>query len=508
VLRRFARLLPLAIALSCSSANDTPEGPLPALAWSTSPRLEEVFTLATHNSYWVDRGAKNDSFASGTSERLLDQLLYDHARSIEIDIHKEGFQVFHTVPGNSLCPDLRSCLAQVHAFETALPRHDPLLIVLELKELFEPNFDAAHTPEMLDAVLEYELGPTLHRPFQMMATCPGSTTLSDCVRRAHWPSFEALRGKVIVALIGNWDELGSAQSTKDWADYAAKAPERTAFPMASPWKLDASTFTPRMQEIVTQEELDVAWSQSAIVQIEDLDDPHAAEVMARGALIRADGANSEAEQNARIAKGFQFLQTDTPSIRTHDRGFGFPYGPTTSGEPGSRTLIGPSTELIFGWADRSADETWTTWVSSGTDARRIGCLRAAGSLDDPKLASIMLCRVKTAGEHVVARVEVCKAGACTTEDTSEADGAGDFLGLDVASACATPRVASDATRAHEVRSKPLAKVCFDLPLRYRGLARPPAEADAGPVLFTGTLVNDRPLAATALTGPVIDATIP
>src|SRR5262249_12111153 len=150
------------------------------------------------------------------------------------------------------------------------PRHDPLLIVLELKELFAPNFDETHTPEMLDVVLLDELAPYLVKPIDLMQVCGGSSTLGDCLRRTRWPSFEVLRGKVMVALIGNWDELGNAQSTKDWAVYAAKAPNRAAFPMASPWKLDASQFTPRMQEIVSQSELDVGWSQSVFVQIEDL----------------------------------------------------------------------------------------------------------------------------------------------------------------------------------------------------------------------------------------------
>ncbi|MGZ6092546.1 MAG: Ca2+-dependent phosphoinositide-specific phospholipase C, partial [Polyangiales bacterium] len=470
------RVIPLLLLLSCSGTKESPADSgvpdanvLPELPKQPSPRLDEVFTLATHNSYWVDRGAKNDSFASGTSERLLDQLLYDHVRAIEIDIHKDGFKVYHTVPGNSVCDDLRSCLGQVHAFQAALPNHDPLLIVLELKELFEPNFDETHTPESLDAVLLDELSPHLFSPSDLMSLCPGSTTLGDCARRVRWPSLMQLRGRVMVALIGNWDELGSAQSTKDWAVYAAKAPTRAAFPMASPWKLDASTFTPRMQEIVSQDELDLGWQQSAFVQIEDLTDPHAAEGLARGAIVRADGANSVADQDQRIAKGFQFLQTDTPSIRTHDRGIAFPYGPMTPGEPGSRFLMGPTTELAFAYAESDMAQTWSTWVTSGNDARRIGCVRASASLTDEALASMTVCRVKTAGEHVVARVEVCKAGTCTTKDATEADGAGEQVGLQIRTAsCAAPRVAASARGPSAVDWRLLDEVCFDQPLHYRG----------------------------------------
>jgi hypothetical protein len=46
------------------------------------PSFAQVWQIATHNSYWVDRGAQGDAFAGGTSERWLDQLLYDRARAL------------------------------------------------------------------------------------------------------------------------------------------------------------------------------------------------------------------------------------------------------------------------------------------------------------------------------------------------------------------------------------------------------------------------------------------
>src|SRR5689334_10499275 len=77
----------------------------------TSPPFDAAWRISTHNSYWVDLGVAGDLFASGVQERLADQLLVDHARGVEIDIHRDpskagAFDVYHTAPGNSLCGTL------------------------------------------------------------------------------------------------------------------------------------------------------------------------------------------------------------------------------------------------------------------------------------------------------------------------------------------------------------------------------------------------------------------
>src|SRR5262249_53403674 len=130
-------------AAACGHASDT-QAPQPVQETpdpASSPRYGDVWFLSTHNAYWVDRGRKGDTFASGTQSRLLDQLLAGRARSIEIDIHRspdvpQKFEVYHTTPGDVLCDSLPRCLAMVRAFEWAVPRHEPLQITLEFKELF------------------------------------------------------------------------------------------------------------------------------------------------------------------------------------------------------------------------------------------------------------------------------------------------------------------------------------------------------------------------------------
>ena len=51
-----------------------------------------VWQLGTHNSFWAEhRGG--DPYANGPGEPLVDQLLADQARSIEIDIHPGELKV-------------------------------------------------------------------------------------------------------------------------------------------------------------------------------------------------------------------------------------------------------------------------------------------------------------------------------------------------------------------------------------------------------------------------------
>src|SRR4051812_34159776 len=105
-------LLGAILVAACSGGREAPPdaGP-PDAGPLDSPAFDAVWRISTHNSYWVDRGTKGDLFASGTQERLADQLLVDHARGLEIDIHKDpttpgAFDVYHTTPGNSLCDTL------------------------------------------------------------------------------------------------------------------------------------------------------------------------------------------------------------------------------------------------------------------------------------------------------------------------------------------------------------------------------------------------------------------
>jgi hypothetical protein len=311
-MRRRGVILGAILLAACSSDHHaTPDGGaggMPDAGPLDSPPFDAAWRISTHNSYWVDRGTKGDLFASGTQERLADQLLVDHARGVEIDIHKDpsapgAFLVHHTTPGNGLCDTLPGCLAALRAFHHALPRHEALHVTLELKEITAPNFDASHTIEDLDQLLVAELGSLLYRPADFMARCPGETTLSACAKEAGWPTTHELRGRFVVSILGNWDGLPGAQATKDWTDYAThgSVAERAAFPMASSWQLDHEALSGLIYDLVTQAELDAAFAQSVFMQIEDLADPRAAPFLAAHGVVRVDNAFSVADQQARAA---------------------------------------------------------------------------------------------------------------------------------------------------------------------------------------------------------------
>jgi hypothetical protein len=478
----------LALGLGAAACGEAPPpvqepapAPLPALPRAASPRYDEVSQLGTHNAYWVDRGVEGDLFASGVGERLLDQLAFERVRSLELDLHRDEarageFRVYHTRPGNGLCDSLRDCLGEVRAFAWAAPRHEPITLILELKELFAGNFDERHTIADLDRLLREELGAALFEPAELLARCPGDATLSGCVARAGWPGLVELRGRVIVALLGNWDELG-AQATVDWARYAGGAiAERAAFPMASSWKLRAAELAPRLAELATQADLDAALAQSVFLQVEELADPRLGPFLAAGGVVRANGAEGVPAQEQRLELGVQILQTDTPWLRARDRGVEramIPRAVEAPVEPGRRVLLeGRAGEAVFAYREGDGAFEMAALISAGRSGAR-GCLRAAVAIDGESLS---VCRGKLERERVFVEVERCAGGECVKERTLANDpgpgGVGDVVGLvgDPAG-CIIARSARTASRTREPEWVVLGEPwCPSAPARLRGLA--------------------------------------
>jgi hypothetical protein len=256
-LRNIHLLAIVLIAIGCGQ--EPHSGPVTAASTGSPllyPHYNEVFQKATHNSYWVNNKTPGDwpwwdtdPMASGTQERIEDQLLYEHARSLELDIHNDGpnpgeFTVYHTSEGtwNSLCYRLTDCLQIIKRFEYLVPAHEVLTILLEFKEIDNPLFDARHTFRDLDRQLWEYLGPHLYTPREFMQGCPGAPTLTDCIKQRDWPTTDELRGRVIVAGLGNW-----GHNYFDWINYANSGiQQRAIFPMrtmlnTSAWGLNVSS---------------------------------------------------------------------------------------------------------------------------------------------------------------------------------------------------------------------------------------------------------------------------
>ncbi|MCP5181653.1 MAG: hypothetical protein H6993_08580 [Pseudomonadales bacterium] len=183
-------------------------------ACATSPRLNEIQFVGSHNSYKVGLSADTRAALATANPAALSALDYAHRplaeqldlgiRQLELDIFNNPadgtFPVGHVqvIDMRSHCAELRLCLRQVNAWSTAHPRHVPLWISFNLKDehidgLPDPiPFDAAAL-NRLDSVLREELGTRILPP--------------GTVGPPHWPRLDDVRGTFVLIL----DEGGAKQ---------------------------------------------------------------------------------------------------------------------------------------------------------------------------------------------------------------------------------------------------------------------------------------------------------
>jgi hypothetical protein len=186
------------------------------------PRLNEVQQKATHNSYQRD-------------ESVFDQLLYHGVRALEFDLHTsrigrsvpQDWFVYHVLPSpeDTNCARFSDCLRVVKAFHDAMPEHEVVTLWLDIKDDLR---EAGHAAGDLDSAIArvFDRDAVL-RPADLMARCPGATSLRQAVTGGcAWPTLEELRGKIVLALTGG----SSCGSGSELGDYAATEPrERAAF---------------------------------------------------------------------------------------------------------------------------------------------------------------------------------------------------------------------------------------------------------------------------------------
>ena len=397
-----------------------------------SPRYNEVFQGATHNSYWVKRAAAHELFATGTQERLLDQLLFDHARALEIDIHKIGrhkgqWAIYHTAKSkNSFFETLPDFLKQLQQFHYSLPQHEVVTVIFELKQILGDNFDKNHTPAELDTILVNYFDKLIFRPSDLMKRCPCDTSLCDCVASSPdvWPTIEELRGKFIFVVLGNLHVSVIGHGGKGWATYA-NSPDPVAFPMSS----DFSVFNDKKGkgEKVPAEMLKRAYDASVFQQVENINDTaHLADIrkfIAKGGIVRGASSFSIAEQQQRINAGFNMLQTDYPALQYRDKGFTQPFRPKDASrfrdtmvfvEPGNRIFLSPAKDSIWMQEITAGVNDWETLPSSTrhTPDERYpdicrpngkGCIRAE-SMDGQ--SAISVCRQVDSRQNAMISIEI------------------------------------------------------------------------------------------------------
>ena len=421
------------------------------------PRFNEVFRLATHNSYWVNRDNVVEAYASGVQQRLIDQLLFEGARSIEIDVHKDtpvlplpapplprNWTVYHTDrQSNSLCTPLRECLKHLRLFHHLLPQHEAVVVVLELKEIVAYNFDDQHTPKDLDDILRRELPGLIYTPADFWGRCPDQPSLRACAKDKGWPTVSELRGKFIFALIGNWSQAAlGGHGVEGWARYATwqrGVRERVAFPMASRLPEQKLTVVDGGKNVhlggdtLPREEYVAARAASVFQQLEDLTPAgihFGEELLGDRVMIRAKESSSLDDQRERQAAGFQFAMTDYPWFRLPLlKSWDQPFAPLRSGEfadgasswlkePGSRILIMPAQTNAGGWSFAYASEQRVPdnedWETLPSTTRRSpddkypnregiageGCLRFASGNDGLNAThAFTFCRRTSQGDY-------------------------------------------------------------------------------------------------------------
>lgn len=213
------------------------------------PRYNQVYGAGSHNSYWINRSDNYDYYASGPQELLSDQLLHEHVRTIEIDVHSDGapagqWKVYHTSDSENFTGRyLEDYLEYLRNFQYAVPQHEVINVVIELKNIYPPggggashtldpttpNFDEQHTMDEFDETIRRYLGPWLYTPADFLAPAPWGTSLVEWARISEWPTIDELRGRFIIMVIGGW-----STAAVDWIKYATTNLEkRAAFPMQS-----------------------------------------------------------------------------------------------------------------------------------------------------------------------------------------------------------------------------------------------------------------------------------
>ncbi|MBM4360878.1 MAG: hypothetical protein FJ096_22470 [Deltaproteobacteria bacterium] len=461
-----------------------------------SVRYDQVRIKAVHNAYQRFEG-------------LFDQLAFHRARALELDLHPtkakwpevaQDWFVYHDAnDGETSCHRLSDCLDAIAAFDRAVPEHEVITLVLDLKaDLAGPS----HAPSDLDARLAQHLdADTLFTPADLAATCPTATTLRDAVKGAcGWPQLDALRGKVIVITTG-----ASACATGGPMGYVgggATALTRQAF--AAP-------------EITSSCGLSSLEAQSGAVfanmsyALRD----NAVLALAAGLVSRVWSANDAGAWDALVAAKTNLLATDKvnveqdPWARTHAMG-GWPFAcmtgecdppaseiaPVVRLEVRSGDIWGKSDDFFFvskkvDPAERSV-RGFVSVASSHVDEWAKGCLMARASLAaDAAYAAV--CR--PADRHPIRfQVRATKGGDSTTTeiaipppDTVDAVDAS-FVRLDVAAAGKTATAYGSVDGLTWVK---LGSRSFAEPLVHQGLAAS-GHGSAEPVRFLFGDVREGP----------------
>ncbi len=404
--------------------------------------LNQISLFGTHNSYWALRQG-GDPYAEGPGEPLLEQILSEGVRHLELDLHKDpkphAFSVHHAIPGDTLCSTLDECLGLLRTVQRALPSHHPLVVMLEFKNLSSPLFDDEHTIADLDRVLTEGLGAALYRPADFLRRCPSQTTLAGCVKQAGWPTVAELRGRVLFVVMGYWHMFGG-QNDIDWANYVTSSDiaERAGFPLAN--QPDWNQWPVETQLSVSEDRHARAIKQSLFLDAWDPNSPHIRSFLSQDKIIRlAEDSEQDVQRNKLL--GGQLVVTNFPwalrppdrtqqTVRTLDASPSN-FGPTELGQRLELHGAEGDGQSVFASTHVSDSiSVWESTVTTGIDPGLSGCLLMAEDPTQTEGASVAVCTSVMSNllGQQAARTKLdviaCSTGpsSCTTSSYFSGDG--------------------------------------------------------------------------------------
>jgi hypothetical protein len=269
-------------------------------------RLDQLTIKSAHNAYERD-------------EAIFDQLVYHRLRSLELDVHvgKDGWP---TVPGDwyvyhggfmgdaTSCHRLSDCMDELRGFRAAVPEHEALVLIVDLKN----DFAAGHGPGELDARLSAGLAQgSFFTPADLLAGCPGATQPRQAVAPpCGWPRVDELRGRIVLVLTG----AEACSGSNRLFSYVDSGAQRLGFAAG---ELDGScTFTAADERLAF---------------FNSNDPQQISPAAAAGLMSRVWDVNDQGLWNTSIAAGAQLLGTDKinfhedPWAVTHSAN-GYPFG--------------------------------------------------------------------------------------------------------------------------------------------------------------------------------------
>ncbi|MFP6687576.1 MAG: Ca2+-dependent phosphoinositide-specific phospholipase C, partial [Polyangiaceae bacterium] len=279
---------------------------------SVGPRYHEVRAKSAHNAY-------------ERNEAVFDQLVYHRVRSLEFDIHTDklgwpspsgDWYVYHdTLSSKTTCHRLSDCLRELRAFHDAVPAHEVISLILDVKS----DFKTGQEPADLDALISSTFPNNMvYRPADALGACPAATSLRDAVAGAcRWPSLASLRGKLLILLTGG-DSCTTTSHVTRYAANATETSERSAF------------IAPNIHALCPWSSYANARDHIACFNMAALDAGHALDVQQAGLVGRVWGINTATSWGIAFNNRAQLLSTDKvnadqdPWAKTHNKS-GWPF---------------------------------------------------------------------------------------------------------------------------------------------------------------------------------------